>query len=102
MGSPGKVNSVTRTDSWMRSQSPALLTLPISQKGGKPVFEMVAEATKDIFIGARLEPPNPCVFVLLLNEPEAQCSGQGIKQLNSNVDPLIADQIRRISQNMID
>ncbi len=84
------------------SQLRALLCPPISQKGGKPIFEMVAEAAQSVFIGGRLEPPNTGVFVLLLNQSEAQRPGQGIKQDHSDVDPLIADQIRRVPQNMVD
>src|SRR5437016_5236011 len=80
-------------ESLSNSQRSAVLRLPVLQKGRKPVFEMVAEAAKDIFISGRLEPANTRIFVLLLNEAEAQRSGQRIKQQNSNVDPFIADQI---------
>src|SRR2546421_1573757 len=78
------------------SKRPALLRPPISQKGGKPVFKMVADAAQYIFIGGRLEPPNTRVFAMVLHQPEAQSSRQWIEQEDSNVDPLIADQVRCI------
>jgi hypothetical protein len=40
---------------------------------------MVAETAQYVFISGGVEPPNSRVFVLLLNQPEAQLSGQGIK-----------------------
>ncbi len=75
---------------------PVLFRPPVSQKRGKPVFEVIAEAAQYVLIGSGLEPPDARVLVLVLNQPEAQRSGQGIKQDHSNVDPLIADQVRRV------
>ncbi len=65
------------------------------------VLEMVPEFTKRVFIGSRLKPSNSGVFVLLLNQPQAQCAGEGIEQHHPDVDPFVADQIRGVPQDVI-
>ena len=68
---------------------------------GELFFEVVPQRAQQRLIRVWMEPPDTGKFFRLFDEAKAACRARGVEQQDADVDPFVADQVRRIAQDVV-
>ena len=66
--------------------------------GLKAVLQMVAESAQQPLIRLRMKPPDAVIFVRLFDQAQAAFAGLRSKNQDADIDPLIAEEVRRVAE----
>jgi hypothetical protein len=67
----------------------------------KAVFQVISQRAQQGFVGLGMQAPDAVEFLLFFDQAQPAFAGAGIKEQDPDVHPLVADEIRRVSQDAV-